>query len=274
MEEIVIQPSHRLSLNLKELWQYRELIYIFAWREIKIKYKQAILGILWVILQPLMMMLLISFFLSDIIKPSYTSMPYYLYVFIGLVIWNLFSNAVNLSVNQILANANIIKKIYFPRLIIPLSSILVALFDFIVSLFILIVLISIQDIYLWAKFHFFYFLVGLIIAILFAFSLGTFLSALVVKYRDFKYILPFIIQVLFFASPVMYDIQHKVPHNYQWIVYLNPLNVSIDLFRAAFESDSHFQWMALLYQMFFLLIFFLVSVYLFRKTEEYIADVI
>lgn len=273
-KEFIIKPQSPFSFGLKELWQYRELVYLFAWREIKIKYKQAFLGFLWIILQPLLMMLLLSFFLSDVVNIKNSSLPYFLYVFLGLTVWNLFSGSVNLSVNQIISNANIIKKIYFPRLILPTSSIIVAGFDFIVSLSILLVMIILTDYTLFQHFNLIYFILSILLTILFALSLSLLLSALVVKYRDFRYVLPFLIQIFFFASPVIYDIQNKIPAKYQWVTYLNPLNLSIDLFRQSFEKQKNFNLPYFIYQIIFLLIFLLISIYIFRKTEEYIADVI
>lgn len=273
-KEFEIKPHSPFSFGAKELWQYRELVFLFAWREIKIKYKQAVLGFLWIILQPLLMMLMLSFFLSDVIRVQHSSLPYFLYVFLGLIIWNLFSGSVNLAVNQIISNANIIKKIYFPRLIIPVSSVLTACFDFIISLSILLVIILIYDYRILWHFNVMYFLVSVAYTILFATGLSLFLSAYVVKYRDFRYALPFIIQLLFFASPVIYDITNKIPDKYKWVIFLNPLNFSIDLFRQAFDASSYFNATYFLYQTLMLILFLLISLYLFRKTEEYIADVI
>ncbi|RME16296.1 MAG: hypothetical protein D6799_05085, partial [Bacteroidetes bacterium] len=167
------------------------MAYLFAWREIKVKYKQAILGFLWVILQPLLMMLMISYFLSGVIKVSHTNLPYFLYVLMGLNIWNLFSATVNNSVNQMIANANIIKKIYFPRLIIPVSSMITAMFDFVITFGMMIMVILITDMDILSRFNPIYFLLSIAFTVFFAFSFSTFLSALVVKYRDFRYILPF-----------------------------------------------------------------------------------
>lgn len=273
-KEFIIKPQSKFSLGIKELIEYKELIYIFAWREIKVKYKQALLGFLWIILQPLMMMLILSLFLSDVVNIHHRSLPYFLYVFLGLIIWNLFSSSLNLAVNQMISNANIIKKVYFPRLIIPTSSIIVAFFDFIVSLSILLILIILFDYRILLHFNLFYFLISVILTVITALTLALFLSAYVVKYRDFRYVLPFIIQILFFLSPVIYDVSNKIPVKYHWMIYLNPLNFSIDLFRQAFEDKVFFDIKTFVYQSSVLMILWILSVYLFRKTEEYIADVI
>lgn len=272
--EFIIKPHSRFSLGLKELWQYRELVYLFTWREIKIKYKQAILGFLWIVLQPLLMMFILSVFLSGVISIQHSSLPYFLYVFLGLIMWNLFSSAVTLSVNQIISNANIIKKVYFPRLVIPASSVIVALFDFVVAFGILLVLILIYDHRILGYFNFAYFIISIILTITTALVLALFLSSYVVKYRDFRYVLPFLIQILFFVSPVIYDVSNKIPIKYHWLIYLNPLNFSIDLFRHSFEKDGILNLEHFIYQSIVLILLLFLSIYLFRKTEEYIADVI
>ncbi|GAB4202728.1 MAG: ABC transporter permease [Bacteroidia bacterium] len=274
MTELVIKPHNKFSPGIKELWLYRELAYLFAWREIKVKYKQAFLGFLWVILQPLLMMLMISYFLSGVVNVSHSEMPYFLYVLMGLNIWNLFSATVNNSVNQIIANANIIKKIYFPRLIIPLSSMMTAIFDFVITFSMMIVIILMTNVEMLFHFNLIYFILAILFTLFFAFSLSILLSALVVKYRDFRYILPFFIQILFFVSPVIYDISNKIPARYQWLIFFNPMNLSIDLFRYAFEKNMIVNAQYIIYQTIFLFLFFIIGIYTFRKTEEYIADVI
>jgi len=136
--EMIIEPTRALSLNIRELWQYRELFYFFTWRDIKVKYKQTVLGVLWVVLQPLMTVLIFSLFFGRALKVPSEGIPYPVFVFSGLLLWTVFSSGISNAGNSMISNAQIIKKIYFPRLIIPVSSILVALFDFLVSLFVFI----------------------------------------------------------------------------------------------------------------------------------------
>jgi lipopolysaccharide transport system permease protein len=154
VDEIVIEPNRHVFINLKELWRYRELFYFFTWRDIKIKYKQTVLGFLWAVLQPLLMMTIITLFFGTALKIPSQNLPYPVYVFSGLLVWNLFATGLGSASNSMVNNAAIIKKIYFPRLIIPVSSILVALFDFLMAfiLFIAILVFYRQPVAWWALF--------------------------------------------------------------------------------------------------------------------------
>ena len=270
----IILPKSRFSFGLKELMQYKDLIYIYAWREVKIKYKQAVLGVLWIVLQPLILMLIINLFMSKIFNTNTAiSMPYYLFVYSGLILWGLFSNIVNNTVNNIVSNAGIIKKVYFPRLIIPISSGLAALFDFIISYIVLLVFLVITDVNLLFHFNILYLVFSLIIVVLFGLAMGVIFSSFVVKYRDFKYILPFFIQLLFFASPIIYSFESKISGIFKYLYYLNPLVLAFDLFRKSFiNGDIALQDSLLIITV--VIIVLIIGIFLFRKTEEYIADII
>ncbi|GIV27330.1 MAG: hypothetical protein KatS3mg027_1144 [Bacteroidia bacterium] len=197
-KEFIISPRNKFSLGIRELIEYKDLIYIFTWREIKIKYKQTIIGILWVVLQPILMMLIINTFLANVFKKDITQVPYYLYVYSGLISWNLFASSANTAVNNILTNANIIKKIYFPRLIIPISSLLSSFVDFFISFIVLLCFILFENTNLFLQFNVLYWILSILIISFCALAIGLYFSALVVKYRDFRYVLPFLIQLLFF----------------------------------------------------------------------------
>ncbi len=270
----IILPKSRFSFGLKELMQYKDLIYIYAWREVKIKYKQAVLGVLWIVLQPLILMLIINLFMSKIFNTNTAiSMPYYLFVYSGLILWGLFSNIVNNTVNNIVSNAGIIKKVYFPRLIIPISSGLAALFDFIISYIVLLVFLVITDVNLLFHFNILYLVFSLMIVVLFGLAMGIIFSSFVVKYRDFKYILPFFIQLLFFASPIIYSFESKISGIFKYLYYLNPLVLAFDLFRKSFiNGDIALQDSLLIITV--VIIVLIIGIFLFRKTEEYIADII
>lgn len=270
----IILPKSRFSFGLKELMQYKDLIYIYAWREVKIKYKQAVLGVLWIVLQPLILMLIINLFMSKIFNTTTAiSMPYYLFVYSGLILWGLFSSIVNNTVNNIVSNAGIIKKVYFPRLIIPISSGLAALFDFIISYIVLLVFLVITDVNLLFHFNILYLVFSLMIVVLFGLAMGIIFSSFVVKYRDFKYILPFFIQLLFFASPIIYSFESKISGIFKYLYYLNPLVLAFDLFRKSFiNGDIALQDSLLIITV--VIIVLIIGIFLFRKTEEYIADII
>ena len=265
-----IQAPGRFSLGFRELWQYRELFYFFTWRDIKVKYKQTYLGILWALLQPLGMMVIFTFLFSKTWPINTGAVRYPIFVLSGLILWNLFNSAVSHAGESMIKNANIINKIYFPRLIIPGSSVLVALFDFLMGLFIFLVFCIIykQPVSFSACLFFPAAIATLLIA---ALGAGSFLAALNVKYRDFRYTIPFMLQVLFFASQVIYPLQSIQQPWLRYILAINPVNAAIELFRAPFSGNSVDSTVISigLACTFFLLI---AGIYFFRKTEAYFAD--
>jgi lipopolysaccharide transport system permease protein len=269
--ETIIQPPSKVSLGIKELLQYRELFYFFTWRDIKVKYKQTLLGVLWAVLQPLGMMLLFTFIFSKTLKMDSGNITYPVFVLSGLILWNLFNTSVSHAAESIIANAGIIKKIYFPRLIIPCSAILTALFDFIMA-FIIFISISIyykQSVH-WSAIY--YFPAGIILVLLAAFGSGTFLSALNIKYRDFRYLIPFLLQVLFFASQVIYPIQVVKSSSLKYILSANPINGAIELFRAALTNTAPDMFVITISSV-TSIILCIAGIYYFRKTESHFADI-
>ncbi len=265
-----IKPPSGFSLGLKELWQYRELFYFFTWRDIKVKYKQTYLGIIWALLQPLGMMVILTFLFSRTLKIDSGNVAYPIFALSGLILWNLFSSSVSHAGESMIQHSGIIKKIYFPRLIIPGSAILVALFDFMMGLLIFFVLCIIYNQPLnWQAI--FYFPAGITIVLLSSFGIGTFLAALNVKYRDFRYTIPFLLQVLFFASQIIYPL---FSIQQQWLKYLlaiNPMNAAIELFRSPLSEvspDIEVIGIGLLSTV----LFFCIGIFYFRKTESYFAD--
>lgn len=271
MFELEIKPQSKFTLNASELWQYRELFYFFAWRDIKVRYKQATLGILWAAMQPLSMMLLFTVIFSRGLNVGSDGLPYPIFAFSGLMIWNLFSNGLLNAASSMVSNANIIKKIYFPRLIIPLSSILTALFDF---LFAFVVFIGLL-IYYQLPFSFWKLLISLPLSILLTvittFGLGTLLASLNIKYRDFQYALPFMIQFLLFLNPVLYSTKTFQNSAVQLIMQFNPIAGAINLMRSVF-TEGDINWLIVSGQFFVALSFLILGVYFFRKTEAYFAD--
>jgi lipopolysaccharide transport system permease protein len=265
-----IHPPSGFSLGLKELWQYRELFYFFTWRDIKVKYKQTYLGVLWALLQPLGMMLIFTILFSKAWKIDTSPVQYPIFVLSGLIIWNLFSASVSQAGESMLKNANIISKIYFPRLIIPCSSLLAALFDFMMGLLIFLVFCVIYKQHIhWLAII--YFPAGIILVLLAAFGTGTFLAALNVKYRDFRYTIPFLLQFLFFASQVIYPLQWVRQSWLKYILAINPVNAAIELFRtplADVPADTNILAIGTVSAI--LLCF--IGLFYFRKTEAYFAD--
>jgi len=271
MIEYEIKPQEKLSLNLKELWDYKDLFYFFTWRDIKVKYKQTVFGFLWAILQPFIMMVIFSVFLGKYLKDPNDRTPYPIFVYSGLLLWNIFSSGLSSAGNSMVTNANIIKKIYFPRLIIPISSVLVAFYDFLMATVVFVVLL----IYYGHSIDFLKALVfmplGILLTCITTFGLGTLLAALNIKYRDFRYIIPFLIQAMLFLTPVIYPVS-LLSHNWmKYIIAINPMYAGIELFRCSIipnPLDFKLIGISIISAFFFLV----VGLYYFRKTEAYFAD--
>ncbi len=265
-----IKPVNKLSLGLKELWEFRELFYFFTWRDIKVKYKQTSLGILWAILQPFLLMVVFSLFFGQALNVPSDNIPYPIFVFSGLLLWNIFSSGLSNAANSMVSNASIINKIYFPRLIIPMSAILVSLFDFLMAFLIYIGLLIYYHYSMDWKIIFFL-PCSILMTVLSTFGLGTFIAALNVKYRDFRYIIPFFIQIFLFLTPVIYPVSII---KYEWaqsLLSFNPMAGAIDLLRSTVTHTSvHWQLVGI---SFFISIFlFAIGLFYFRKTEYYFAD--
>ncbi len=275
--EKTIRPPGRFSLNFGELWQYRELFFFFAWRDIKVKYKQTLLGFLWAVLQPFLMMMIFVFFFSRMLKIPTDDLPPPIFYFSGLLLWNLFASSLSSAANSMVENAEIIKKIYFPRLIIPLSSVLVALFDFLMAF---LIFIGILIYYVWVvpDFNFnpflviIYFIISLVIIVVTSFGMGSLLAAFNVRYRDFRYVIPFMIQFLMFVSPVIYPLTiFKDYPVLKSVMALNPLSGALTLARAGF-LNTPVEWGTILLGMGSAFVLFFLGIFTFRKTEAYFAD--
>jgi lipopolysaccharide transport system permease protein len=269
--EKIIEPKYKLTLGLNELWQFRELFFFFTWRDIKVKYKQATLGFAWAILQPLMMMTIFTLFFGKALKVPSDEIPYPVFVYSGLLLWNVFSTGLSSAANSMVTNANIIKKIYFPRLIIPISSILVSLFDFCMALIVFIAMLIFFNVTVQPLKVFLFMPLGLIIATFTSFGVGTLLAALNIKYRDFQYVIPFMIQVLLFVTPVIYPVSILPALWMKYVMALNPMYGAIELFRSGIINkpiDLNLLTVSICSATFFLLI----GIYYFRKTEAYFAD--
>lgn len=246
--------------------------FFFTWRDIKIKYKQTVLGAVWAILQPFLLMVVFTFFFNHALKVPSENMPYPIFVFTGLMLWNVFSSGISNAGNSMVNNANIIKKIYFPRLIIPVSAILASLVDYLMTFIILIGML----LYFHTDVSYSTLLVGLplslLITLMTTFGLGSFLSALNVKYRDFRYVIPFMVQFLLFLTPVIYPVS-IISNGWvrETLQILNPMSGAIDTFRAAFSNTS-IDYLLVVKSLTVSLLFSVVGMAYFRKTEHYFAD--
>ncbi|MFC1621049.1 ABC transporter permease [Candidatus Omnitrophota bacterium] len=271
--EIVIKPKKGwVDIGLKELWLYRELIYFFAWREIKIRYKQTVLGALWAVLQPLIATVIFTVFFGRLAKIPSDGIPYPVFVYIGLILWNYFSFGITHSSSSMIENADVVQKIYFPRLIIPLSSCLVGLVDFFISCLILVGLMLVYGYIPQLKgIIFMPFLI--VITFLSSMGIGAFLSAVNVKYRDVRYIIPFFIQLAMFVAPVIYPAS-IVGERFRWILALNPMTGVIETSRSLILGSGIINLQLLLLSCLTCIGLFILGVSYFKQTERFFADII
>jgi lipopolysaccharide transport system permease protein len=266
-----IEPRKKFTLGIKELLNFSELLYFFTWRDLKVKYKQTLLGFLWAFIQPLAMTFLFTVFIGpSISQKTHLSIPYPVFAFSGMLLWGIFSSGMSNAANSMVANANIIKKIYFPRLIIPVSAILVSLVDFFVSSIVFIVILF----YYKTGVNFsalVLFPLSLIITCLTAIGCGTLLAALNVKYRDIRYVIPFMIQGLLFLTPIMYPTSISNNAFVQIILKLNPLSGALELIRGSISGYA-INFETVIMSSVSSVIIFIVGIIYFRKTENYFAD--
>ena len=273
MKDIVIKPQKGfLNIDLKELWHYRELAYFFMWRDLKVRYKQTAIGALWAIFKPLIAMLIFTFFFGRFAKMPSDGIPYPIFVYVGLLLWNYFSFGLTYSSNSMVSNTNIIQKIYFPRIIIPISSSLIGLVDFVIASGILIGLMFYYR-YTPNAIGFFYVPLLVFITFLSSAGLGCFLASINVKYRDVRYIVPFFIQMMMFLTPVIYPIS-MLGNRFKWILAMNPMSGVIETARGVILGVRDVDWKVLSLSMVISLGLFVFGVIYFRKTERFFADVI
>lgn len=257
-------------LHLRTLWAYRELLMFLIWRDVKVRYKQTVLGATWAIIQPLTMMLIFTIFFSQLARIPTEGVPSGLFYYSGLSLWMFFSNAAMAGANSLIGNTNLITKIYFPRLIIPSAAVLAGLLDFAISSLLLVPLLLYYD--FGVNLRFLLLLPISVVITTLALAMGVLFAALNTKYRDVRYALPFLLQVWMFVSPVIYP-SSIVPREWRWLFALNPLTGIIGAYRAAlFGQPIH--WGALAYSMFFTLVFLSVAAYTFRRMERSFAEVI
>lgn len=268
---IKIRARRALDLmNLREIWHHRELLYFLVWRELKARYKQTILGILWVILQPLLMTLVFTIFLGKLVQVQTGATPYPLFLYAGLLPWTFFSNAVSSGSYSILASSQMITKVYLPRLIIPAAAVSVRLSDFLVASVVLIILMFYYGVRPgWQMLL----LPVLVIQItLLSLALSALLSALNVKFRDTGTVMPVILQVWMFASPIVYP-RSLVPARWEWAYQMNPLTGLVEGFRSAFLGLP-VNRQALAVSGIMTIVLLIISLLVFRRLEDDFADIV
>lgn len=269
---VVIEAGRSESAYWKDLWRYRELFYFLAWRDILVRYKQTVIGVLWSVIKPLFTMLVFVFVFSKLAKLPSDGMPYPVLVLSGMLPWMFFASAFSEAGSSLIGNANIISKVYFPRLIVPLSSVIVCLVDFMITLTMLGVLMFFYGVMPNEKVLFLPFFVLLLIAL--AIGAGLWVAALNVKFRDFRYIVPFVIQLGFYVSPVAFT-SNIIPEKWKLLYALNPMVGIIDGFRWAITSSSaSLYWTGVEVSILIVFIMLFTGVQYFRATEKSFADVI
>jgi len=268
---VVIQPSKRLSmLSFKDIWAYRELLFFLTWRDVKVRYKQTALGAAWAILQPLFMMIIFTIFFGRLAGVASAGIPYPLFALAGLVPWTFFSNAITASGNSLVGSANLITKVYFPRLIVPAAAMLAGLVDFLLAFMLLVLLMFYYRVTLTAQILFLPVLV--ILTALFSLGVGTWMSALNVKYRDVRFALPFLIQLWLFVSSVIVP-SSSLPQKWRWLLMLNPMSGIIEGYRSALFGLP-FDWPALGTASVLTIVTLLYAIYAFGRVERSFADII
>lgn len=267
----VIKAQNNFQLlEISELWKYRELFIIFVWRDITVRYKQTFFGVAWVIFQPLLTTGIFTIFFGNLAKIPSNHMPYQLFVFTGLVFWTFFSTSLSQASNSLVDNANIIKKVYFPLEILPISSIITSIVDFSIN-FIVLIIISLLfgfvpsiSIILFAP-------ICLLIAVFTSSGLGLFLSSVNIKYRDVRYILPFFIQILLFLTPVIYP-SSIIRDSFRMFFAFNPMTGVIETIRELIKNSGQIDVNILLISGVSSLAIFCFGLYYFKKTQKFFAD--
>jgi lipopolysaccharide transport system permease protein len=259
-----------VQLNLGELWYYRELLYFLTLRDIKVRYKQTLMGVAWVIIQPLTTVLIFTLVFNRFVRLDSGRLPYPLFALTGLLLWLFFANAVTNSTHSLISNANLITKVYFPRMFIPAASVAAGLVDLSVAFLLLILLSFYYGVALTPTIL----LLPLFVAMmaLLALAVGLLSAAVTVKYRDLRHALPFIIQLWMFASPVIYPTS-VVPQRWKWLVTINPVAGIIEGFRASL-TGSPLDWVDVSISAVITFALLVCSVYIFRRFEDTFADVV
>jgi len=267
-----IKPSKGwVSLGLRELWQYRELMYFLTWRDIKVRYKQTILGAAWAILQPLLTMLIFSLFFGRLAKIPSDHIPYPLFSFAGLVPWTFFANGLSQASNSLVGSADLIKKVFFPRLAIPTASVIAGLVDFLLAFFVLLMMCAFYRIapssnFMWLP-------VFALLAFVTSLGTGLWLSALNVHFRDVRHVVPFFVQIWLFATPIAYP-SSMISEPWRTIFGINPMVGVVEGFRWSLLGTQTRPGPMILVSSCIAIITLVSGAYYFRRTEKHFADIV
>jgi len=272
-QELIIEAGRAERHYWKDIWCYRELFYVLSWRDITVRYKQTVIGVAWALIRPVMTMIVFTVIFGRLAKlPTEGNAPYAIMVYAALLPWQFFASSLSESSNSLITNANLITKVYFPRLIIPASTVVTNLVDFFISFVILLLLMGYYQ--YPPTMRFLLLPAFLLIAFLTSFGVGLFLTSLNVKYRDFRYVVPFIIQFGFYVSPVGYS-SSIIPEKYRLLYSLNPMVGVIDGFRWAILGGKSMIYLpGFLLSLSITIFFLIIGIGFFRKMEKSFADVI
>jgi len=273
-----IQPSQGwTSLRLGEVWEYRELLYFLVWRDVKVRYKQTAFGVAWAVLQPLLTMLIFTIFFGGLARVGSDGLPYPLFSYAGLLPWTFFAQGLSQSSNSLVGSANLIKKVYFPRLVVPLSAVLGGVVDFAVAFLVLFGLMAYFR--TWPSASAFALPLFLLLAIVASLGAGLWLSALNVEYRDFRYVVPFLTQIWLFVTPVIYPAS-RVEEKLRdlglptWLYGLNPMVGVVQGFRWALLGHTPFPTGSLLASSAVSILLLISGAFFFRRMEKTFADIV
>lgn len=270
--ELILEAGRAEKHYWRDLWRYRELFQVLAWRDVSVRYKQTVIGVAWAVIRPFLTMVVFTIIFGKVAKlPTEGTSPYALLVFAGMLPWTFFSTALSDASNSMVSNANLISKVYFPRLIVPAATVVVALVDFLVSCSILAIVM------LWYAYvpPVQILMLPLFVILAFLASLGPslWITSLNVKYRDFRYVIPFIVQFGLYVSPVGFSSQ-VIPDNWRLIYSLNPVVGIIDGFRWCLLGESNIYWPGFLASIGVTTFFLWFGIHQFRKMEKSFADLI
>ena len=272
-ETVIIQPVKGwIALNLRDLWIYRELVYFLTWRDLKVRYKQSVLGVLWAILKPMLTMVVFTVFFGNLAKLPSDGLPYPIWSYTGLLPWEFFAAALSVSARSMLTSGSMVSKIYFPRIIVPLSSVFANLVDFLIAFVILIGMMFFYHItptinMVWLP-------AFLLLAVITALGVGLWFSALLVMYRDVNYMLPFITQLWMFVSPVVYA-SSTIPEKWRFLYSLNPMAGVVEGFRwAMLGTTQSISPLMIGISSGIALVLFISGLFFFRRMERVFADMI
>ena len=269
-ELVEIGRARTFMQTLGELWRDRELLYFLVWKDIKVKYKQAALGVAWVVLQPVMGMLLFTLLFGKVAKLPNDGLPYPVFYYASLLSWTYFSSALVMASNSVISNTSLVTKVYFPRILLPAASVIGALLDLAIASIILIGLLLFYGVQLTPGLALLPLFLGILV--LFTLGVGQLLAALNVNYRDIKHALPFIVQIWMFASPVVWPVS-MIPERYQWLASLNPIAGIIEATRAVISGRPvPWDWVSL--SAVIALLLFAWGLWYFQRTARRFADVI